>query len=111
MAWTLTPDSSTFSPRGFWPHPDKEKFIRKQPPWRIPKKRKPQESLCYYDCVNQSFYYAKGTEVTTSNRYDLLSEEEDLKNDQDPSTDQITPTEVVVLPDDFTYDKFMLNND
>ena len=109
MAWTQTLESSTSSPRGFWPNPNKEKFLRKQAPWRKTKK-KPQENFCFYEWTNQSFNYSAGAEVSTSNRFDLLSEEDHWK-DMDPSTDQIIPTEDdVVLPDYVSFNKFMQND-
>ena len=65
--------------------------MRKQAPWRKTKKKKPQENFCFYEWTNQSFSYSAGAEVSTSNRFDLLSEEDHWK-DMDPSTDQIIPT-------------------
>ena len=82
--------------------------MRRQAPWRKSKKN-PQEYFYFYDWTNQSFNRLGGAEVTTSNRYELLSEE-DHWNDLDPSTSQIEPTEEVVLPDCFSFNKFMLND-
>ena len=111
MGWTFTPGSNTTSPRGFWPHPDKERFYRKQAPWKVPRKRKPQGCYYFYNYKEESVYHVKGAEVTTSNRFQVLSEEEVTKNRQDPSNDQIPSTEDVILPEDCSFYNFMMNND
>ena len=69
--------------------------MRKQAPWRKTKK-KPQEYLCSYDWTNYTFNFLGDAEVTTSNRFELLLEE-DHWNDLDPSTYQIEPAEVVTI--------------
>ena len=108
MAWTRTKDSILSSPEGFWPNPQKEKFCKKQAPWGSPKNRNPQGILSSYDWTTQSFSYYQGAEVTTSNKFELLTEEDLLASD--PSVDQIIPEEDgIILPDYVTLNNFIHN--
>ena len=67
------------SPVGFWPNPDKEYFYKVQtPPWLLPKKRKPKGDTqeFYYDLSDEELKWKHSGEITTSNRFDLLSQED-----------------------------------
>ena len=87
---------STSSPGGFWPNPRKENFFRKQAPWRRNIK-KPQEFPRVYDWTSNSFSSLGGAEMTTSNRFLLLSEEDQCSN-LDPPIDQIEPEDIILSP-------------
>ena len=110
MAWTRTKNSTQSSPEGFWPNPQKENFCRKQAPWRSPKNRNPQGILCSYDWSTQSFNHYQGDEVTTYNKFELLTEEENLQT-SNPDDDQILPEENgIILPDYISLDNFIHND-
>ena len=67
------------SPVGFWPNPEKECFYRVQtPPWVVPRKRKSKgdSQEFYYDLYDEELKWKYSGEVTTSNRFDLLSQED-----------------------------------
>ena len=67
------------SPVGFWPNPDKEYFYKVQtPPWAIPRKRKPKgdSQEFYYDLSDEELKWKHSGEITTSNRFELLSQED-----------------------------------
>ena len=107
MAWTRTNGSTPSSPEGFWPNPQKEKFFRKQAPWRYSKNRNTQGILCSYDWSTQSFNYYKGAEVTTYNKFELLTEEENLQT-SNPYDDQIVPAEDgIILPHYVSLESFL----
>ena len=79
---------------GFWPHPEKENFNKRQAPWKVPKKRKSKGKYYhYYDHSKESVQFTVGAEVTTSNRFQVLTEEDSLAN-------QIFPPEEVSPPEE-----------
>ena len=79
---------------GFWPHPEKENFYKRQAPWKVPKKRKSKGKYYhYYDHQKESVQFTVGAEVTTYNRFLVLTEEDSLVN-------QITPPEEVSPPEE-----------
>ena len=67
------------SPEGFWPNLDKEFFYKTQtPPWLLPKKRKTKGDTpkYYFDLTDEELKWEQSGEVTTSNRYELLDQED-----------------------------------
>ena len=67
------------SPEGFWPNPDKEFFHKTQtPPWLLPKKRKTKGDTpkYYFDLTDEELKWEQSGEVPTSNRYELLNQED-----------------------------------
>merc|ERR1711874_598200 len=73
----LTPRDS---PKGFWPHPEKENFYKLQtPPWKVPKKRKFRGGLSKSKEFEPN--KSKGGEITTHNRFNLLKK--DINTDVD----------------------------
>ena len=65
------------SPKGFWPHPNEELFHKLLTPWKVPRKRKPRgRSRLYYDHALESVQYRQCEEAITSNRFQILSEED-----------------------------------
>ena len=97
MAWSFPLKSINKSPTGFWPHPEKERFHRKQTPWKVPKKRKSKgryhQSNLFYDHQKESVQYRVSDEVITYNRFMVLTEEDSL-------VDQIIPPEEISLPEE-----------
>ena len=61
-------------------------------------KSKTQEDFIFYKWMDQTFEYSRGVEAYTSNRFHILSEEED----------QISSEEEIILP---CFNNVMLNND
>merc|ERR1711874_882902 len=79
---------------GFWPHPEKENFHKRQAPWKVPKKRKSKGKYYhYYDHSKESVQFTVGDEVTTTNRFLALTEE-------DSSVNQILLPEEVSPPEE-----------
>ena len=67
------------SPVGFWPNPEKECFYRVQtPPWVVPRRKKPKgdSQEFFYDFYDEELIWKYSGEVTTSNRFDVLSQED-----------------------------------
>ena len=82
---------------GFWPHPEKENFYKRQAPWKVPKKRKSKGKYYhYYHHSKESVQFTAHAEVTTSNRFLVLTEE-------DSSVNQISPPEEVSPPEEKMY--------
>ena len=115
MAWPSPLDNRNNSPTGFWPHPDEEDFYRKQTPWKVPKKRKSKgKKQLYYDHITEDVQFTVGEEITTYNRFQLLSDDEHVDN-------QIVPTDKIdnsaemqiqqaVFSEERSFSNFMNNN-
>ena len=113
MAWTFSLECLNKSLSGFWPHPDKEDFFKKQTPWKVPKKRKSKDkSYLYFDHQKESIQLSVGDEITTSNRFQVLTED-DLLVDQifSPedvfSQDETQPPEETFFSEERSFYNFM----
>ena len=85
----LLESTNTYSPKGFWPHPSEELFYKDQTPWKVPKKRKSRgRSNFYYDHMLESVQYKKCEEVITSNRFQILTEEDSTLSKTSPQEEK-----------------------
>ena len=98
MAWTQKLDGGTVSPEKGNSKSVRYK-CRKQAPWRSLRKCRNQEDFdfIFYNWTSQNFEYTRGVEACTSNKFQILSEEDKIQSQED-----------VLLPNFYN---IMLNND
>ena len=81
-------------PSGFWPHPHKENFVKKRAPWKL--KKKLQEKKFIFDCEENSIVYTGYTgynEIPVSNKFDVLSDRDQMNNLNHVHTETVLHTE------------------
>ena len=121
-------DDRTQTPKGFWPHPKKELFYKYLTPWKVPSRRKTKgRSRMYYDFDKESIQHTPCEELITSNRFQLLTEEDSIpiynlpqeeKNEPDEpehslyaSNSLIPESDDDLFSDINSFDNFMLKDD